>query len=298
MTSLMSSDPSSQPDRPPPIDKPSNLLRITQQERAVLSRAAEVHTVIHVTQIWADRLKLTSIYASFFTTIDSLLFKLVSRSNDETQTSKLATLTLSLLVGALIFHSAAAALAYVGSLVLIRHKLIEARAVLGNPSSKGTVIVADAKSMPSALQSGGVRFSENVDPSPIPATRIFSTTTPADAKSSLLSVVTEALLHHPAGLDIDIRRESFNLRAIMPCIGAPINDADDDQTDDSQKNGISLALLLNRCHCVCSCFMLVGFTLVVTGIVACLWGLLELYVAIFGSVCIAVCLILGFGALA
>ena len=153
--------------------------------------------------------------------------------------------------------------------------------------------MSDSQMMPSALESGRVRFA---NPSPIPATRIFSTTS-ADEKSSLLSVITEALLHHPAGLDIDIQRESFNLRAMMPWIGAPVNNADNDHTDDSQKNGISLAVLLNRCHCVCSYFMLVGFVLVVTGIVACLWELLEPYVAIFGSVCIAVCLILGFGAL-
>ncbi|KAI0002212.1 hypothetical protein BJV74DRAFT_41247 [Russula compacta] len=133
----------------------------------------------------------------------------------------------------------------------------------------GTVIVADAESaspriseptvmndsqMPSALESESL----------IPATRIYFTTS-AEAKSSLLSVVTEALLHRLAGLDIDIRRESFNLCVMMSCIGPPINGARNDHNDDSQKNGIALARLLNRCHCVCSCFMLVGFVLVVTG---------------------------------
>ena len=42
----------------------TRFLIVTPQERAVLSRAVEVHTVIHVTQIWAGRLKLTSIYVS------------------------------------------------------------------------------------------------------------------------------------------------------------------------------------------------------------------------------------------
>jgi len=164
---------------------------------------------------------------------------------------------------------------------------------------------------PSTLGPGYVRFVQNVEhgvtssahPSPIPTTRVFSTdsTTSTGVVSSFLSDVTDtlaALLHHPAGRYIDMRREPlFNLRAAMPCVGGPADGADSTHDADPQKNAIALAALLSKCHGVCSFFALVGFVLVVTGTAACLWELLEPSVAIFGSVCVAVCLVLGFGAL-
>ncbi len=95
-----------------------------------------------------------------------------------------------------------------------------------------------------------------------------------------------------------MRRVSlFNLSAVVPCVETPTGDADDDHNADVQENAVALGRLLNNCHGVCSCFMLVGFALVVIGVVACLWKVFELSVAIFGSVCIALCLLLGFGAL-
>jgi hypothetical protein len=95
-----------------------------------------------------------------------------------------------------------------------------------------------------------------------------------------------------------MRREPlFNLRAMMPCVGAPADGVDKVHDAGPQKNAIALAVLLSKCHGVCSLFAFVGFVLVVTGTVACLWELLEPTVAIFGSVCVAVCLVLGFGAL-
>jgi hypothetical protein len=134
----------------------------------------------------------------------------------------------------------------------------------------------------------------------MPIDRIFSTT--STGARSLFSDVTDtlaALLHHPAAHYIGMRREPlFNLRAMMPCVGAPAEDVDGNHdADDAQKNAMALSLLLNKCHGVCSCFAFVGFVLVVIGVVACLWELLESSVAIFGSVCVAVCLVFGFAAL-
>jgi hypothetical protein len=161
---------------------------------------------------------------------------------------------------------------------------------------------------PSALELGGVKFSTNIErsatsdthPTFIPSTRIFSTTT-TGARSSLLSAITEGLvahLHHPACLDMGMRRVSlFNLRAIVPCVGTPTGASDRDYDADAQENAVALARLLNNCHGICSCFMLVGFALVIIGVVVCLWEVFELSGAIFGSACIAFCLVLGFGAL-
>jgi hypothetical protein len=209
----------------------------------------------------------------------------------------------------------------VGSLLLIRHRLSEAQAVPDKPNSGTVAITADVGPMnprifeptvitstqaPSALESGGVRFNversatSNAHPTSVPSTRIFSTAA-TGARSSLLSAITEGLvahLHHPACLDMGMRRVSlFNLRAVVPCVGTPPGDGDSDHDADAHKNAVALARLLNNCHCICSFFMLVGFALVIIGVVVCLWDVFELSGAIFGSACIAFCLVLGFGAL-
>lgn len=213
-----------------------------------------------------------------------------------------------------------ASVAYAGSLLLVRHRLSEAQVVPDKPNPGTGAIMANPRifeptaitstQAPSALESRGVRFSKNVErsatsnahPTSIPSTRIFSTTT-AGARSSLLSAITEGLvahLHHPACLDMGMRRVSlFNLRAVVPCVITPAGDGDrdGDHDADAQESAVALARLLNNCHGICSCFMLVGFALLIFGVVACLWAVFELSGAIFGSACIAFCLVLGLGAL-
>jgi hypothetical protein len=66
---------------------------------------------------------------------------------------------------------------------------------------------------------------------------------------------------------------------------------------DEEKNAKALMRLLNRCHSVCTIFALSGFVLVITGIAAYLWAVLEHTIAIFGSACVGVCIILGLAAL-
>ena len=166
---------------------------------------------------------------------------------------------------------------------------------------------------PSALESRSVRFSKNVErsatsnahPTSIPSTRIISTTATGARSSLHHSAITEGLvahLHHPAYLDMGMRRVSlFNLRAVVPlaCVETPAGNGDGDHASDAdaQGNAVALARLLNNCHGICSCFMLVGFALLIIGVVACLWEVFEPSGAIFGSACIAFCLVLGFGAL-
>ena len=207
-----------------------------------------------------------------------------------------------------------------GSLLLVRHRLSEAQGVPDKSDSGTVAITADVGPMnpcifeptvitstqaPSTLESGGVRNVErsatsNAHPSSIPSTRIFSTTA-TGARSSLLPAITDGLvahLHHPACLDVGMRRVSlFNLRAVVPCVGTQAVGGVRDHDADAQVNAVALARLLNNCHGICSCFMLVGFALFIVGVVGCLWEAFEPSGAIFGSACIAFCLVLGFGAL-
>ncbi|KAI0263848.1 hypothetical protein BC834DRAFT_296638 [Gloeopeniophorella convolvens] len=295
--------------------------RLSTQESAALSKAVDMQTITQITQVWSDRLQLISVYASFFTSIDSLLFTLASGHDEGTSSAKLMLACLS---GALIFHAAAAILAYVGSFVLIRHKLSDAqvprksspRAVIAAAYAKHTLprqprisesTAIDDSRTPSAVESGRGTFSEKAEHSVVsqpysfqpPSANPFFSSSPTTTRLPLRAAPSEvlsSLLHQPPGLNIDMRRQKlFNFSAVVPCIGGSVDD--DDPDADLQKNATSLVHLLNRCHNVCSSFALAGFVLVVTGIVAYVWSVLEQSVAIFGSTCVGVCLIFGFLAL-
>ncbi|KAH9006173.1 hypothetical protein EDB86DRAFT_3070195 [Lactarius hatsudake] len=266
----------------------------------------DLRIITHVAHIWSDRLRLTSICASFFTSVDSLLFKLASNKSDGSPTSKLA---LSSLAGALIFHVAAAVLAYLGSFVLIRYGLRDTQVVtksLGSdaPTAMSPAIFEDSQptnssslQMPPAVQSRHVRFSEKVECSATSASTLpclSPTVTPSTsaARSQLFSAssttATEAptsLLHHPSSLDIHMQRE-FSYRRKAPCMVTAAEDDGDGPRADAEKDAIALMHLLDKCYNVS-----------VMGVVACVWGLLERAIAIFGSVCVGVCLVFGFGAL-
>ncbi|KAH9067638.1 hypothetical protein EDB87DRAFT_15107 [Lactarius vividus] len=298
------------PDRPLSAGVPPHA-RFTERE------GLDLRIITHVAHIWSDRLRLTSICASFFTSVDSLLFKLASNKSDGSPTSKLA---LSSLAGALVFHVAAAVLAYLGSLVLVRYRLRDTQAVIGSPGYNVPTEMAHAVSvdsqptnssplqMPSAVQSRHVRLSEKIECSATSSTPpcLSPTVTPsiaAGARPQLFSTPSTTatgaptlLLYHPSSLDIHMKRE-FSYKMKVPCIVRAAEDDSDGPKADAEKNAIALMFLLNKCYNVCTRFVLTGSILAVMGVVACVWGLLERAIAIFGSVCVGVCLVFGFGAL-
>lgn len=280
-----------------------------QRDNAAASMAADLHTITRITQIWSDRLQLISVYASFFTSIDSVLFSLASNKDNHTLTSKLM---LASLVGALIFHAAAAILAYVASFVLIRYKLNSVQSTTGSSESPITTVYAKyappgsvstdkVVQTPSALESGNSRSRHKAEHTKHHHnTHAFasSPTTPFligwPPLFSTLSNTFTSLLDDPPLLKIDLRRVSpFDFRGLLSCTAIP----DGKPRADEEKNAKALMRLLNRCHSVCTIFALSGFVLVITGIAAYLWAMLEHTVAIFGSACVGVCIILGLAAL-
>ncbi|KAH9174958.1 hypothetical protein EDB89DRAFT_426157 [Lactarius sanguifluus] len=276
----------------------SSQKRLTEQEEhTALAKAADLHTISRITQIWSDRLQLISVYASFFTSIDSVLFSLASNKGNGSTTSKLMHASLT---GALVFHAATAILAYVASFVLIRYRLNDAESIPSGSNSKSAIAnvyakygrtPVDEKGKVSVLvaESGRVRAEHGhhfrgLLSSPI--TPFLST----------LSTAFSSLLDQPPLLNIDIRRVSlFDFSTIVPCIGEPVHDGDPHA--DAEKNAIALGRLLNRCHSVCSLFVLAGFLLLVTGIITYVWEVLEDSVAIFASACVGVCIAFGLAAL-
>jgi hypothetical protein len=101
------------------------------------------------------------------------------------------------------------------------------------------------------------------------------------------------LLDDPPLLKIDLKRVPlFGRKGLLSCITSEGN-----HRADEEKNANALMRLLSRCHTVCTIFALSGFVLVITGISTYLWVVLEHPVAIFGSACVGVCIILGIAAL-
>ncbi|TFY50806.1 hypothetical protein EVJ58_g10881, partial [Rhodofomes roseus] len=86
--------------------------------------------ILQIVSVWLNRLSLVSGIASFFSSIDSLLFSIASTSthigDPDAPWSALDKLTTASFAGALIFHVCSAILAFVASFILVRLELIDA----------------------------------------------------------------------------------------------------------------------------------------------------------------------------
>ncbi|KAI0059912.1 hypothetical protein BV25DRAFT_1828319 [Artomyces pyxidatus] len=259
---------------------------LTQQEHATISSAVDLHNRTQMVQIWSDRLQLVSVYASFFTSIDSLLLSL-SASNWATNHTAAAKVSTASLSGALIFHAAAAILAYIGSFVLIRYKLFETQ--VPNPDSPTSAHA----STHSAAESGHSE-SKKARPAimyPLPSTNsgIRQGLGGRGFSKTLLSHTPDILSHPP-----DI------LAALLPdqpTRGISVHRVGFRAPKDPSADSESLMRLLTRCQRVCSLFALLGFVLVVVGIVTFVWTAFARGPSIFASACVAFAVSLGVVAL-
>jgi hypothetical protein len=206
-----------------------------------------------------------------------------------------------------------AILAYVAAFVLIRYRLNSVQSTTSSSESPITTVYAkyappgtksisvEKAQTPSALESGNSSSRHKVDHTKHHHnTHAFASSSASPflvgwpPLFSTLSNTFTSLLDDAPLLKIDLRRVSlFDFGGLLSCITSPGGNP----RADEEKNAKALIRLLNRCHSVCTVFALSGFVLVITGIVAYLWAVLEHSVAIFGSACVGVCIILGIAAL-
>ena len=211
----------------------------------------------------------------------------------------------------MILSVCSAILAYVASFVLIRYRLNDAQSTPRDPKSSITAVyarhahpgstVVDRLRTPSGLESGNPSSHERVEH--IHHSHSFASPHTAPFLSTFFTWPSFFQIHPATStslpdqsplLNIDIRRVSvFNFG--VPFFGTSVHDSDPNVA--AEKNAIALVRLLNRCHSVCSFFALTGFSLVVMGIVTYVWAVLEHSVAIFGSACVGICIIMGLVAL-
>lgn len=252
--------------------------------------------VLQVVSIWMNRLSLvsgivshvfiryriarpTSRKASFFSSIDSLLFSLASTSTHlgDPQASWSATdkLTTASFAGALIFHVCSAILAFVASFILVRLQLEDAdhqekkAAAQVHPSS------APMKLLARDLEHLGEKNKHAPSTSSAPA---------ADAAS--LSDSSTAPIN-PVYARVTVRCYRPMSTYTSPTKDAPNPTHPADVADAILNPPIQL---LSRCHTLAVCMSAIGFLLGIVGILAYAWVATPAAVSIFSTVCLGVCL--------
>ncbi|KZV66438.1 hypothetical protein PENSPDRAFT_689004 [Peniophora sp. CONT] len=255
-----------------------------------------------IVSIWSDRLQLASVLATFFTSIDSLLFSLSVNQHNKTNAGELMTSAFS---GALVFHAAAAILSYIGAFVLIQFKLTSAR-----NAPTVTQSAPPTFHSPKAVKHPAVHVSGHH-----PRTTTSSGHAHDKSRPSAHRQSASAPLLSPASPDILTRSTSFvnnllhsmafsssshiYIEVVHPFSRKKVNTNPETgpDDDDPETNIDALRRLLLRCHRACSIFSLVGFTLLLIGVVAFAWTVLDRAVGIFTSCCVAVSLAIALFAL-
>ncbi|KAI0042555.1 hypothetical protein FA95DRAFT_1564202 [Auriscalpium vulgare] len=246
---------------------------LSKQEHLAMTAAADLHTIAQLVQIWNDRLQLISVYASFFTSIDSLLFSLAASLQKNSNTATLARASLS---GALIFHAATAILAYISSFVLIRFKLNDA--------------VHSGTTTPAPISRGPSQSAPDTEKAPL-----FTFAHPSSPVLPFFSLpgLERALTHPPDVLTALLRpaqSRTIAIRRVNPFAPwrTPADPAD---------SADALMRMLQRAHTISSYFALAGFVLVIMGVIAYVWTALERSVSIFVSASVATTFAVGLLAL-
>ncbi|KAI0317185.1 hypothetical protein OF83DRAFT_1172220 [Amylostereum chailletii] len=263
------------------------------------------HTAAHaqtqIVSIWSDRLQLTSVLATFFTSIDSFLFSLSTNQRD---TSPTGNLTTACMAGALIFHAAGAILAYIGSFVLIRYKLQQVEdppLVMHSAPPSISLPLAAQHLHAQSHHAHASHDSEKLHHSIRKHTVGNPQTRPHPSNSGFPSLPAFAPVHtanssnapdHPVlSRSTSFLGNMFNTTFLSPHIGVdrvyPFSRVtnlrkrptgltrEPDVEDKTDQNPEALTRLLTRCQHTCSLFVLIGFLLLITGVVAFAWAVLD-----------------------
>ncbi|KAH8087802.1 hypothetical protein BXZ70DRAFT_533617 [Cristinia sonorae] len=254
--------------------------------------------ILEVVQVWLDRLQLISVITTFFASIDGLLLGFM------TSTARLGVINVSTwnnstklmnasMSGALIFHVCAAITSFIGSFVLIRYKLLDAK--------KHEHIVERTAS--NQLPSSSLSPSSHEKP------RFEHSNTINVASMSHPRPRTNASFHGLSSPSLDFLpnwseivtilqgRVYINRVHIFDCFGRRRRSDDPERgaykEPDTQTELEPPVKLLSRCHTLSAAMALCGFLLAILGILAFVWTELPLSISIFASACLGACFVLG-----
>jgi len=247
--------------------------------------------ILQVVSIWLNRLSLVSGIASFFASIDSLLFSLASTSthlgDPETPWSATDKLTTASFAGALIFHVCSAILAFVASFVLVRLQLIDAddqepRVDMTIPSQRKIVAHDPERLDAQAAQKTDHRPSTSSaadrDASTAEAEGTAKAESTSDPYAAVLARVTVQRTHPLSFLRLPARKSTTPPEKPSTTPDAILNPPIE---------------LLERCHTLAVWMSVLGFILGVIGILAYAWVATPLAVSVFSTACLGVCFLAG-----
>ncbi|TFK50986.1 hypothetical protein OE88DRAFT_1660161 [Heliocybe sulcata] len=99
----------------------------TQEDQDKADGEARKKAVKDLVQSWMDRLQLISVITTFFASVESQLVGNTIPSNGSGPASRTLQAANSGLMGALVMHSFAAILSFLGAFILVRYKVKEAK---------------------------------------------------------------------------------------------------------------------------------------------------------------------------
>ncbi|KAH9920910.1 uncharacterized protein B0H18DRAFT_1121638 [Fomitopsis serialis] len=242
--------------------------------------------ILQVVSIWLNRLSLVSGIASFFSSIDSLLFSLASTSthlgDPDAPWSATDKLTTASFAGALIFHVCSAILAFVASFILVRLELIDAddqedQVADGTPASTSR---STMKATVRDLEQVGEKDKHVHRPSTSSAP-VADTTTLSDTSSNPSNPVY-------ARITVSCFRPLSTYTTFVKGSKGVMSPANPNDVADAILN--PPIQLLSRCHSLAVWMSAIGFILGVVGILAYAWVATPAAVSIFTTVCLGVCL--------
>ncbi|TFY80697.1 hypothetical protein EWM64_g3320 [Hericium alpestre] len=253
---------------------------------------------MQIIQLWSDRLQLISVFATFFTSVDGLLLNLTTPVRTKDVTGKVANAALS---GALVFHSAAAILAFVGCFILIRYRFNDAKQkdplplspvhaqFRSKPNPHTANHARDASDAETATMLSRTSSEKQKNPDTFRSFSFASAPLPAPTlPRSMTHLEREfAMLLHSVTDSVAVSRVHPLRFRWFKAKGA---DADE---GDTLAHAESLTQLLTRCHNTCAAFTSLGFMLNILGFVAFAWTALDRGVSIFVSACVASSVIVG-----
>jgi hypothetical protein len=194
-----------------------------------------------------------------------------------------------------------AILAFLGAFVLVRYKLADARAHM--PTAIRTAPASftyappvtqaqneQQRSQTSLVGEKQPRVSEHERPSTSTAPFLFSTPANVAPPTPLARTATfiDRFLHTPLFVSADITIELVWFRRTKT---RGLEGGSDEDTVTRDRSALERLLL--RCHRACSVFVLLGFLLLIIGVVTFAWVVLDRAVSVFVSSCVAFALVIG-----
>jgi len=252
--------------------------------------------ILEVVQVWLDRLQLISVITTFFASIDGLLLGFMTNTirlgvvSVSTWSNATQLMTASM-TGALVFHVCAAITSFIGSFVLIRYKLLDAKK---HEHTVERTASGSNYTTPSAPEKPHLVHANTISASAVP------TRTRHRTNSTLHGIASHSLDFLPNWNDIMAGlqgRVSINRVHLFDCISPRRRSKDPEKgtwtSPDTQTELEPPVKLLSRCHTLSASMALFGFILAVLGILTFAWTSLPRSIAIFASACLGSCFLGG-----